>query len=158
MPETDTFWNSSRDSYPRAPEEFLSEKSLRDIRNLTPFELGAKYVQTMFDGLDWKEAKSVLEEVPADLSEAREVFAESVKRNIQFQETLGLTACMREALESKDGPVPESFESGIKSAARSLFSAAAPKQEFEARDVEAKDIPPSIADPFTARSQFESSV
>lgn len=146
---SDTFWNSSRDNYPREPKEFLSEGSLEEAEELTPFEIGVRHVRESVD-VDPDEARSILEDAE-DLSEARELFALSVLKNMQFHNTIGLFSRMREYLESRDGPVPDSYHEGIKAGARALFTAYAPQSTFTDETVTEGDLPVSAADPFTVR-------
>jgi len=56
-----TFWNSSRDTYPREPGEFISNESLEEVEDLTPFEIGVRHVRESVD-LDTDEARSILED------------------------------------------------------------------------------------------------
>jgi len=145
-----TFWNSSRDTYPRKPGEFISNESLEEVEDLTPFELGVRHVRESVD-LDTDEARSILEDAEG-LAEARDKFALSVLKNIQFQNTIGLFSSMREYLESRSGPVPDSYHRGIKAAARALFTACVPRPIEDTPEVGGEELPVSTLDPFTIRA------
>jgi hypothetical protein len=145
-----TYWNSNRDDYPRDPADFLTDDSLDEAEDLTPFEIGARHVRESVD-LNTEEAIDLLQGAE-DLAEARETFAVAVLKNLQFHNTIGLISPMREYLESRDGPVPTSYRNGVKAAARALFTACAPTSEIGEADVRAEDLPTSVADPFTLRN------